>query len=164
VHRIFQIIFLTTTIAISTFTPSANSVENKMAGPSENGVLIYSNDTQKLAAFYEKLFSMQVSKETKDFISLDKSGFNIIIHVPPAEIPSENFSPIKLFLTVQSLSQTRKEALELGGQVFKGEWSNPIFTVANIADSDGNHIQVREFAYNNSMQPTANASANRGDR
>ncbi|ACV27210.1 conserved hypothetical protein [Kangiella koreensis DSM 16069] len=88
---------------------------------------------------------MEVTREISDFISLERDGFNIIIHIPPIEMPQTNFNPIKLFMTVDNLDTAKVRAQELGGQSFEGEWSNPLFTVCNIADSDGNHIQLREF-------------------
>lgn len=116
-----------------------------MTKPAKNGALIYSNDIKALANFYTKLFSMKVTRETSDFISLVKDGFNIIIHVPPAEMPQTDFNTIKLFMSVDNLDAARKKAISLGGQSFEGEWSNPLFTVCNIADLDGNHIQLRAF-------------------
>ena len=116
-----------------------------MSGPAQNGVLIYSGDLNNLSEFYEKLFGMRVVRKTNDFISLETNGFNLIIHVPPFDISTKAFSPIKLFLTVDDMTMTREKAVKLGGQSFEGEWSNPIFKVSNIADRDGNHIQLRQF-------------------
>lgn len=116
-----------------------------MPKPAQNGVLIYSGNFRSLAEFYQQLFGLAVIRETKEFVSLEKDGFNLIIHIPPFETSKESFCSIKLFLTVQNIEATKKEALELGGKIFDGEWANPIFKVANIADCDGNHIQIREF-------------------
>jgi len=146
-RKTIQILILIVTSFVIGVVGSAKETEIRMSKPAENGVVIYSNNIQELSNFYKSLFSMQVSRETSDFVSLNKDGFNIIIHIPPAKIPEGGFSPIKVFLTVQSLDKTRKKAIEIGGQAFEGEWSNPIFTVSNIADSDGNHIQIREFKY-----------------
>lgn len=117
-----------------------------MSGPAQNGVLIYSGDLNNLSEFYEKLFGMLVVRKTNDFISLETNGFNLIIHVPPFDMPTTVFSPIKLFLTVDDMAMSRAKAIKLGGQVFEGEWSNPVFKVSNIADRDGNHIQLRQFS------------------
>lgn len=117
-----------------------------MSGPAQNGVLIYSGDLSNLSEFYEKLFGMRVVRKTNDFIGLEKNGFNLIIHVPPFDMPTKMFSPIKLFLTVDDIAVSREEAVKLGGQVFEGEWSNPLFKVSNIADRDGNYIQLRQFS------------------
>lgn len=116
-----------------------------MSGTAQNGVVIYSGDLNNLSAFYEKLFGMRVVRKTNDFISLETDGFNLIIHVPPFDMPEKTFSPIKLFLTVEDMAVSREQAIKLGGQALEGEWSNPVFKVSNIADCDGNHIQLRQF-------------------
>ena len=116
-----------------------------MNGPAKHGAIVYSADIKALASFYLALFSMQVARETPEFISLAKEDFNIIIHTPPFDIPEPHFSAVKLFMTVDNLAVARLKAEQLGGKTFEGEWSNPIFTVCNIADSDGNVIQLREF-------------------
>lgn len=117
-----------------------------MTGPAKNGVLVYSNNINNLAKFYTALFSMQLTRETPELISLVKDGFNIIIHTPPIELPQADFNTVKLFMTVDNLEAAKLKAQELGGQAFAGEWSNPLFRVCNIADSDGNPVQLREFA------------------
>jgi len=117
-----------------------------MNGPAKHGALVYSNDIKALAKFYVELFSMEVAREAIDLVSLVKDGFNIIIHTPPVVMPKTDFNSVKLFLAVDNLNGTKVKAAELGGQSFEGEWSNPMFRVGNIADSDGNHIQLREFS------------------
>ena len=119
-----------------------------MAGPAHHGAIIYSTNLQCLSDFYVQLFSMQVIRETADFISLDKDGFNLIIHIPPFTLPHSSVSAVKLFFAVASIENARAQAIELGGEALDGEWANPIFTVANIVDNEGNHIQIREFARN----------------
>lgn len=127
------------------FQSTVHSKEPHMAGPAQNGVLIYSGELSNLSEFYEKLFGMRVVRKTNDFISLEMNGFNLIIHKPPFDMPTNSFSPIKLFLSVEDMAMAREQAVKLGGQAFEGQWSNPLFTVSNIADRDGNHIQLRQF-------------------
>ena len=86
-------------------------------------------------------------RETTELISLVKDGFNIIIHVPPALMPKPDFNSIKLFMTVDNLQDAKQKAIALGGYAFDGEWANPIFSVCNIADPDGNHLQLRQFGH-----------------
>jgi predicted enzyme related to lactoylglutathione lyase len=117
-----------------------------MNGPAKHGALVYSNDIKALSKFYVELFSMKVVRETIDLVSLVKDGFNIVIHNPPTTLPKSDFNTVKLFLTVDCLEDTKIKAEELGGQSFEGTWCNPMFSVCNIADFDGNHIQLREFA------------------
>jgi predicted enzyme related to lactoylglutathione lyase len=144
-HKGFKVLVFAAVFFATLFSYAAHSKEVKMSGPAQNGVLIYSSNLPHLAEFYEQLFGMRVTKETKDFISLDKDGFNLIIHIPPFDIPQNSFSPIKLFLSVRDMEATRKKAVNLGGEAFDGEWANPIFKVSNIADREGNHIQIRQF-------------------
>lgn len=117
-----------------------------MNGPAKHGAIIYSSDIKTLSQFYIELFSMMVIRETSEFVSLVKDGFNIIIHTPPTIMPQQSVNTVKLFLTVDNLEVAKDKAVELGGKAFDGVWANPIFSVCNIADSDGNHIQLREFA------------------
>ncbi|WP_052010102.1 MULTISPECIES: glyoxalase/bleomycin resistance/dioxygenase family protein [unclassified Alteromonas] len=119
-----------------------------MAGPAHHGAIIYSNNLKNLSAFYVQLFSMKVVRETADFISLDKDGFNLIIHIPPFAIPHSSVSAVKLFFAVTSIENAKSLAIKLGGEALDGEWANPMFIVANIVDNEGNHIQIREFARN----------------
>jgi predicted enzyme related to lactoylglutathione lyase len=116
-----------------------------MTIPAKNGALVYSNDIKALATFYTELFSMKVTRETSDFISLVKDGFNIVIHTPPISMPRPDFNAVKLFMAVDDIDAAKLKAEKLGGRSFEGVWSNPLFTVGNIADLDGNHIQIRAF-------------------
>ncbi|WDT86655.1 VOC family protein [Alteromonas sp. 009811495] len=144
-YKGFKALVFATVFFATLFSNATQSKDVKMSGPAQNGVLIYSSNLSHLAEFYEQLFGMRVTKETKDFISLDRDGFNLIIHVPPFDMPQDSFSPIKLFLSVENMEATREKAVNLGGKAFDGEWANPIFKVSNIADREGNHIQIREF-------------------
>lgn len=116
-----------------------------MSGPARNGVIVYSHNIKALSDFYIDLFGMAKQRETEDFISIGYTDFNIIIHTPPFELPTERHNTVKVFLTVSSLEASKAKAESLGGEVFEGEWSNPMFKVGNIADPEGNHIQLREF-------------------
>lgn len=117
-----------------------------MAGPAHHGAIVYSNNLTRLSEFYVQLFNMKVIRETADFISLDKDGFNLIAHIPPFAIPQSSVSAVKLFFAVASIENAKERAIKLGGKALDGEWANPIFKVANIVDNEGNHIQIREFA------------------
>jgi len=110
-----------------------------------SGVIVYARDINKLSRFYIEMFGMVLQRETDEFISLSNGDLSVIIHRPPIELPEENFNTVKLFMTVDSHQVTKEKAVSLGGQAFEGEWANPIFKVCNIADPEGNHIQLREF-------------------
>lgn len=116
-----------------------------MSGPATFGAIIYAENIQQLSRFYIKMFGLPVVHETNELVSLGGEGFNIVVHIPPFEIPEKNYNTVKIFFAVQSLEDARHQAIELGGKALEGEWSNPIFKVCNIADPEGNHIQLREF-------------------
>jgi len=116
-----------------------------MSGPPKSGVILYAKNIKVLSQFYIEMFDMGKSRETDDFISLSGQGLNVVIHVPPIEIPAENFNTVKMFLTVESHEEARDRVKKLGGKALDGVWSNPIFKVCNITDPEGNHIQIREF-------------------
>ncbi|MDX1536541.1 VOC family protein [Arsukibacterium sp.] len=116
-----------------------------MSGPQKSGVIVYSNNIKRLSDFYTGMFNLTLLRETDDFISVGDSDFNIVIHTPPIEIPEHHFNTVKIFLTVESLEEARGRVEKLGGEALAGEWSNPVFSVCNISDPDGNHIQIREF-------------------
>lgn len=116
-----------------------------MSGPAKFGAIVYAGNIQKLSTFYLEMFGLRILHETDGLVSLGGQCFNIVVHAPPVELPERNFNTIKMFLTVDDLEEAKRQAVELGGEALEGEWSNPIFKVCNIADPEGNHIQLREF-------------------
>ncbi|MDN3474295.1 VOC family protein [Pseudoalteromonas sp. APC 3355] len=116
-----------------------------MSGPARFGAIIYAGSVKRLSAFYLEMFGLRVLRETNDLVSLGGEGFNIVVHVPPVELPDTKFNTVKVFVAVDSLEDAKRRAMELGGKALEGEWSNPVFKVCNIADPEGNHIQLREF-------------------
>ncbi|MEO1082501.1 MAG: VOC family protein [Pseudomonadota bacterium] len=116
-----------------------------MSGPARHGAIVYARDVRELAAFYQRFFGMTQTRETPEFIALDLEGLSVIVHEAPVEFPRKTINTVKLFLTVPSLKQAREQVVEEGGAALEGEWSNAFFRLCNIADPEGNHIQIREF-------------------
>lgn len=116
-----------------------------MRQPQKSGVIVYSKDVKGLSQFYTKMFGMDLLRETDDFITLGSDQLNIVVHVPPIEVSEHNLNTVKVFLTVESLKKASAKTVKLGGKALEGQWSNPLFKVCNIADPEGNHIQLREF-------------------
>ncbi|TKB44381.1 VOC family protein [Thalassotalea mangrovi] len=110
-----------------------------------NGVIIYAREINSLSRFYAEMFDMNVLRETAEFISIGSQEFNIVVHIPPTEMPDYTFNRVKMFITVDNLDKARDRVVELGGSTLEGEWSNPVFSVCNVVDPEGNHIQLREF-------------------
>lgn len=116
-----------------------------MSEPAKFGAIVYGRNIQELSEFYMKMFGLSLLHKTTKLVSLGGEGFNIVVHIPPIELPDRNFNTIKVFVAVDNLEDSKRQAIELGGNALEGEWSNPIFKVCNIADPEGNHIQLREF-------------------
>lgn len=116
-----------------------------MSGPAKIGAIVYARNIQEVSKYYIKVFGLSVVHETNDLVSLGGEGFNIVVHTPPIGVPEQGFNTVKLFVAVESLENTRNQTIELGGEAFEGEWSNQKFRACNIADPEGNHIQLREF-------------------
>ena len=85
-----------------------------MSGPAQHGVIIYANNPDTLARFYQQFLTMDIVRSSNDFIALAKPGLNIIIHVPPFDMPPERFNSVKLFTSVDHLQQAQQRLLELG--------------------------------------------------
>lgn len=117
-----------------------------MQGPAKHGVIVYTNDLDRLTQFYSKLFDMQIVKSSEQMHSLVSDGLNIVIHLPPEPLPEARYNTVKLFITVDSHAETHEQARQLGGQSMDGQWANPMFSVTNITDCDGNIIQLRVFS------------------
>lgn len=116
-----------------------------MTGPAKSGVIVYSHHIQSLAQFYIAFFDMRVTYESDELLYLESSGLNLVIHQPPIELYEPFFNRVKIFFTVNSLIEARSRVKELGGRVLEGVWSNEVFSLCNVADPEGNHIQLREF-------------------
>ena len=116
-----------------------------MSGPAQFGVIVYTANPAGLAHFYLELFDMVELKSTPELVSLGKEGLNIVLHSPPQGIEFTSPGPVKAFITVASIRDSKSRAEQLGGTALEGEWSNPIFKVANILDPENNPIQLREF-------------------
>ncbi|MCB1957089.1 MAG: VOC family protein [Rhodocyclaceae bacterium] len=117
-----------------------------MKGPARFGAVVYARDLQGLADFYRRFFDMTVLRATPELVSLEKEGFNVVIHVSPVAMPEGHFNAVKLFMTVDSLAAAREAVVRHGGSVMAGEWRNPLFSLCNIVDPEGNPIQIREFS------------------
>lgn len=126
-----------------------------MAGPAREGVFVYAKDLERLAAFYVSLLGLRRVHGDAEFVVLDGTSIQLIVHaMPPAIAASIRItSPpvrrqdtaLKFFFTVPSLADARERAAALGGEVMAEVWSGPGFRVCNAMDPEGNVFQVREF-------------------
>jgi predicted enzyme related to lactoylglutathione lyase len=117
-------------------------------------VVLFTINLTSLAQFYEGVFGMRVEKAEKDHVVLQKELFRLIIHQIP-EPYSKNIiisvppivresSSMKLSLPVESISQSRAMADDLGGCIYDSarEWVDESSTFCDGWDPDGNVFQV----------------------
>ncbi len=122
-----------------------------MAVPAKSGAFVYAHNVSVLVDFYSMLLSANVVRQTPDLTILACEGLQLIVHelpegikVPPnSESPRE--SSIKLFFSVANLDVANQRLVELGGKTMQEVWSNPVFSVCNAVDPEGNIFQLREF-------------------
>jgi hypothetical protein len=116
------------------------------------GVVIFTGDHTRLAKFYEGMTGLTVSVADDDITMLRSDTFELVIHSLPSEPAVSNpprvreDSYIKPFFPVASLSEARKKAAVLGGQLRpqSAEWTARGFRACEAIDPDGNVIQFRE--------------------
>ena len=118
--------------------------------------VIFAKDLEKMANFYQALFSMQNIFQDDIHILLDSDGFQVVIHSMPDAIaqtiavtePPElrQQMPVKLCLPVKSIAAARESAASLGGGIksITEEWKSHKFIACDGFDPEGNLIQVRE--------------------
>lgn len=118
------------------------------------GVVIFTGDKERLARFYETMSGLAVRFTDHSITVLGSDTFELVIHSLPAE-PAVRRPPlvredgyIKPFFPVTSLSEARKRAAALGGQLRpeSEEWGARGFRACEANDPDGNVIGFREDA------------------
>jgi predicted enzyme related to lactoylglutathione lyase len=125
-----------------------------MPGPARAGALIYAKDLERLSTFYRQLLGMKLLKADDTLHVMESPDFQLLIHAIPPHIaatftiasppvPREDCA-LKLFFTVESLSDAASEAAGMGGCVTGPVWDGPGFRVQNATDPEGNIFQVRE--------------------
>lgn len=121
-----------------------------MAGPARAGVLVYAQDLDRLACFYERVAGMNRVHADADRIVLASADADLVIHVPPAARPVHEaprlLAAFKPFFTVDDLDTALRDVEAGGGARQPGRWSGAGFTVCNACDPEGNIIQLRAFA------------------
>ncbi len=118
------------------------------------GVVIFTGNHKRLAKFYEAMTGLAVRFTDDNITVLGSDTFELVIHSLPAEPEvseppvAREYSYIKPFFPVASLSEARIRAAALGGQLRprNEEWGARGFRACEAIDPDGNVIQFREDA------------------
>lgn len=121
-----------------------------MAGPARAGVVVYAQDLDQLARFYEGVAGMRRLHADRERIVLASDDAHLVVHAafapmsdPGAPRADAAFKP---FFTVNDLDHALTDVAALGGIGLPGRWSGPGFEVCNACDPEGNIIQLRAFA------------------
>jgi predicted enzyme related to lactoylglutathione lyase len=127
-----------------------------MSGAARAGAVVYAKEMPRLARFYSRVLRMRELHTDAEYVVLQSSDFQLVIHAIPADIAStfEITSPpepreetaVKLFFTVPSIEGVRSVVSELGGIVHGKPWAGEDFIACNAVDPEGNVFQLREPA------------------
>ena len=125
-----------------------------MAANIRPGVVIFTGNLKRLAAFYGGMTELPVGFADDNVTVFSSETFELVIHSLPGEPPSREPATarldvyIKPFFPVTSLSEAREKAAALGGQLrpASDEWEARGFRACEAIDPDGNVIQFRENA------------------
>ena len=127
-----------------------------MGYESRTGAVLFSEDVDRVAAFYEVVLGLVESHRDSDHVLLESPGFQLVVHriingrspaseitAPPMRRATAAFKPVFFVTSIPSL---RVVAESHGGVMDPAdqEWSLNGVTVCDGMDPEGNVIQFRE--------------------
>lgn len=120
---------------------------------SRPGAVIFTGDKERLTRFYQTLTDLTIRENDDSVTVLASDHFELVIHALPGEPPGHASAAredvyMKPFFPVASLTDARKKAEQLGGNLRPAdeEWQARGFRASEAVDPDGNVIQFREDA------------------
>jgi predicted enzyme related to lactoylglutathione lyase len=120
------------------------------------GTVLFANDVERLAQFYEAVTTFARTHEEDGLIVLADHRTQLILHAIPPAIAAQypiitpphvrEDSAIKPFFRVTSLAAARAAAAALGGALRPAheEWGARGFRACEAHDPEGNVIQFRQ--------------------
>jgi predicted enzyme related to lactoylglutathione lyase len=124
--------------------------------PFSAGAVIYAKDVGRLSSFYAEVIGLNIALEKPEFVVLESSHFQLVLHSIPQAIAStfEITNPpvrredtaVKLVFPVSSIKTARVQARAFGGELNspEREWQFQDCLVCDGHDPEGNVIQFRE--------------------
>jgi predicted enzyme related to lactoylglutathione lyase len=122
------------------------------------GAVIYANNYERLASFYEDVAGLDVRETDETSTILGSETFQLVILQVPSHIAASveigvppirrEGTPIKLVFYVDSISNTREKVMALGGELNANEkeWVFETHRVCDGHDPEGNIFQIRAQA------------------
>ena len=118
---------------------------------SRPGAVIFTGDKERLTRFYQAMTHLPIRVSDDSVTVLASDHFELVIHALPGEPPGHASAVrkdvyVKPFFPVASLTEARKKAASLGGNLRPAdeEWQARGFRACEAVDPDGNIVQFRE--------------------
>lgn len=120
----------------------------------QTGAVLFTVRMNPLAHFYEQVVGMHVVKTASDHVVLVIGEFRLTVHQIPEQYAKgvvissppavRESGATKLSFRVDSISQSRQTAAELGGRLYgpEREWTDDGARVCDGYDPDGNVFQL----------------------
>lgn len=120
--------------------------------------VLFAKDLKRVADFYSGALEMACEMSDEHHTVLNCRGFNLIVHQIPKHIADEiiledpphrrSDGALRLTFPVRSVSEARRLASSLGGQIDDGppDWADPKANVFLGYDPEGNVFKVNEHA------------------
>jgi predicted enzyme related to lactoylglutathione lyase len=121
-----------------------------------SGAVLYAEDIARIGAFYAAVAGLGETQRDRDFMVLERGGFQLVIVAVPEQIAStivitdpprrREETPIKLIFVVPDIAAARKIAADRGGAMSPSdrEWRFADWRVCDGHDPEGNVFQLRE--------------------
>lgn len=123
----------------------------------KTGFVIYAKDKELLADFYTRTLGMVAVEDGDDFVVLESSSVQMVIHSLPADMADKITADtppgaranaaIKPSFVVKSLRLTCEAAIAAGGNAKSAntQWHFRDHTIIDGCDPEGNVIQFRQL-------------------
>lgn len=122
------------------------------------GLVLYAKDMNRVATFYAALAGLAETQRERDFVVLERDGFQLVIVAAPEAIAAQitigkpprrrEDTPIKPVFVVSGIDAVRAAVVEHGGCIDATEraWSFGPWRVCDGCDPEGNVLQLRDRA------------------
>lgn len=122
------------------------------------GLVLYARDMNHVAAFYAALAGLAETQRERDFVVLERDGFQLVIVAAPEAIAAQitiskpprrrEDTPMKPVFVVPGIDAVRVAVVEHGGCIDTagGAWLFGPWRVCDGCDPEGNVFQLRESA------------------
>ena len=126
-----------------------------MPGPARAGAVLFAKDVADLVRFYESVLGMTCVHQDADHAVIENPDLQLVVHGLPDHIaqqialstpPTPRAQvPVKLFASVADLDAALEQVHAGGGVAVGAAWQGPGFRAVDVADAEGNVVQLRAW-------------------